>query len=139
MRRVISLVVALVFGVGAGLGSSELWLRARVLPYCQVAENADAYHMRVVRVRAKVHFGRNGMYIAEDCDPAASPASVKFEDGPILGPTYLPDSNRPMQTKTADAIIEGEFDAKFSPGCWGPKFQIIASRIELISSPAFKD
>ena len=140
MRKFISIVVALVFGVGAGLGSSELWLRARVVPYCQVAKNAEAYHMKFIRVKAKVHFEREGMYINEDCDPDEYLAAlVEFEDGPILGPSYLNDrSSRPMQTRTADAIVEGEFDAKASPGCFGPKFRISASKIELISTPVLR-
>jgi hypothetical protein len=95
--------------------------------------------MRSIRVKAKVYFERDGMYIFEECDPdEALAASVEFEDGPILGPTYLNDSNRPMQTKTADAIVEGEFDAKASPGCFGPKFHITASKVELISPRAFR-
>jgi len=139
MRKFISIVVALVFGVGVGLSSSELWLRASVLPYCKVAKDADAYHMRSIRVKAKVHFEREGMYIFEDCDPnEALAASVEFEDGPILGPVYENDSNRPVQTKTAEAIVEGEFDAKASPGCFGPKFHITASKVELISPRAFR-
>src|SRR6185295_66989 len=92
MRKLISIVVALVFGVGVGLSSSELWLRASVLPYCKVAKDADAYHMRSIRVKAKVHFEREGMYISEDCDPnEALAALVEFEDGPILGPIYEND------------------------------------------------
>ena len=141
MRKVISIVAALVFGVGAGLGSSELWSRTRVVPYCKVAKNAEAYHMSFIRVKGKVHFGRNGMMIYEDCDPVeALAASVEFEDGPILGPNVDHDYvneyslySPPRQTKTADAIVEGEFDAKASPGCWGPKFRIVAREVELIS------
>ena len=141
VRKFISIVVALVFGVGAGVSSSELWLRGRVLPYCKVAKNAEAYHMRFVRVKAKVHFGRDGMYIYEDCDPdEALAAWVEYEDGPVLGPNGEPDyvneyslASKPRQIKTADAIAEGEFDAKASPGCWGPKFRIVASEVELIS------
>jgi hypothetical protein len=77
------------------------------------------------------------MSIYEDCDPdEALAALVEFEDGPILGPSYPNDSfGKPRQTKTADAIIEGEFDAKASPGCFGPKFHIRASKVELISPP----
>ena len=139
MRKFIPIFVALVFGVGAGLGSSELWLRARVLPYCKVARNADAYHMKFIRVKAKVHFGREGMFISEDCDPdEALAASVEFEDGPILGPGYPNNPYRSTEIKTADAIIEGEFDAQASTGCWGPKFRIRASQVELIPPRAFR-
>jgi len=128
MRKLIAIVVALTVGVGAGLGSSELWLRARVLPYCKVANNAEAYHMRFVRVKAKVHIHREGMSIYQDCDPVeALAAAVEFEGGnqPVLS-----DSS---QLKTADAIVEGEFDAHYSTGCWGPKFHIMATKVELTS------
>ncbi len=139
MRKFIPIFVALIFGVGAGLGSSELWLRARVLPYCKVAKNADAYHMKFIRVKAKVNFGREGMTIYEDCDPVeALAASVEFEDGPILGPGEPNDPARSTEIKTADAIIEGEFDAQSSTGCWAPKFRIRASKVELISPRAFR-
>jgi hypothetical protein len=135
MRKLISLLVALSVGVGAGLSSSELWVRARVLPYCKVATNAEAYHMKFIRVKAKVYFHRDGMYIHEACDPVESLASsVEFKDGPILGPGNGNDLlSEPRQTKTAEAIVEGEFDAEASLGCWAPKFRIIASKVELIS------
>ena len=140
MRKLIALVVALSVGVGAGLGSSELWTRARVLPYCKVATNAEAYHMKFIRVKAKVYFHRDGMYIYEECDPVeALASSVEFKDGPVLGSNvtgYLDDYallSKPTQTTTAYAIVEGEFDAEASLGCWAPKFRIIASKVELIS------
>jgi hypothetical protein len=141
MRKLIALVAALVFGVGSGLGSSEFWSRTRVQPFCKVAKNADAYHMSFIRVKAKVHFGRNGMMIYEDCDPVEALAAwVEFKDGPVLGPNRDPDYvndyyllSKLGQTKTADAIVEGKFDATASPGSWGPKFRIVASEVELIS------
>ncbi len=74
------------------------------------------------------------MTIYEDCDPVEALASwVEFEDG--NRPGYVNDLllSDPTQTKTADAIVEGEFDAKFSLGCYGPKFRIIASKVELTS------
>lgn len=138
MRKSIPIVVALVFGVAAGLGSSELWVRARALPYCEVARNADAYHMRFVRVKAKLHFGKWGTYIYEDCDPVeALAASVALEDNdqPALGTGYVNElllSGSP-KIMTADAIVEGEFNANATTGCWAPKFRIIASKVELTS------
>lgn len=141
MRKLIAIVAALVFGLGAGLGSYEFWSRTRVLPFCKVAKNAEAYHMSFIRVKGKVHFGRDGMMIYEDCDPVEAQAAwVEFKDGPVLGPNRDPDYvndnllfSKLGQTKTADALVEGEFDARASPGCWGPKFRIVASEVELIS------
>lgn len=138
MQKLIPIVVALIFGVGAGLGSSGLWLRSRVLPYCKVAKNADAYHMKFVRVKAKLHFGNFGTYIYEDCDPVeALAASIILEGGdqPTFGLGYVNEAlvSGAPQIKTADAIVEGEFNAHATPGCWAPKFRIIATKIELTS------
>ena len=45
MRKLILIVVAMIFGLSVGLGSSRLLRRAitPVVPYCQVAKN-DAKH-----------------------------------------------------------------------------------------------
>lgn len=127
MRKLIALVVALSAGIGAGFGSSELWVRARVLPYCKVANNADSYHMRFVRVKAKLYIHKDGTSIYENCDPVeALAAFVEYEGG-------QPAFSGSSQLKTADAIIEGEFNAQYSSGCWGPKFHIMATKIELTS------
>lgn len=138
MRKLISIVVALVVGVSAGLGSSELWFRVRnpVLPYCEVARNADAYHMKFVRVKAKVS-GSGDMYIYESCDPVEALAAwVQFEDRdrpPGGRDVYDLLFSDPTNRKFADAIVEGEFDAKTSLGCYLPKFRIKASKVKLIS------
>lgn len=139
MRKLVPLIVALVIGASVGLGSSELWVRARTLPYCKVANNADSYHMRFVRVKAKLHFGKGGMYIYEDCDPLeALAASVNLGVDPLAsGAGYVNDllvSGESSTVKVADAVIEGEFDAHASTGCWAPKFRITAQKIELLSS-----
>jgi hypothetical protein len=139
MRKLIPITVALVLGAGIGLGSFEVWVHARTLPYCKVANNADSYHMRFVRVKARIHFGTGGVYIYEDCDPVeALAASVELEgDRAASGIGYVNEllvSGGESHVKVADAIIEGEFDAHASPGCWSPKFHIAARKIELISS-----
>ena len=129
----VPVAVALIFGVAVGLASSDLWLRARTLSYCTVADNAEWYHGRVVRVKAKVYFGSGGMRVYEDCDPTeALAASVEIEGPTRIAMRYV--TGQEPQLKVADAIIEGEFDAHASPGCWSPKFHIAATRIQLISS-----
>jgi hypothetical protein len=137
-RKLIFIMVALVFGAAVGLGSSKLWLRARTLPYCKVANNADSYHARFVRVQARIYFDAGGIYVYEDCDPVeALMASVVLDgDQTVSGIGYLNDllvSGGEPKLKVADAILEGEFDAHASPGCWSPKFRLAARKIELIS------
>jgi hypothetical protein len=139
MRRLIPIIVGLILGVSIGLGSSELWLRARTLPYCKVARNAESYHTRFVRVRARLFFGTGGMSVYEDCDPVeALAAGVEFEGNqPAMGIGYVNElllSGSEPRIKVADAIIEGEFDAHRSLGCWGTKFHIAARKIQLVSS-----
>ena len=128
MRKLIPILVALVFGAAVGFGSSELRWRVRTLPYCTLATNAESYHMKNVRVQGRVNFGSHAMYVYEECDPVEALASAVDYDGELpTGGTADP----PL--RVADAIIEGEFDAHYSKGCWGPKFHIAARKIEIIS------
>ena len=138
MRKLILIVVAFIFGTAVGLGSSELWLRARTLPYCTVAKNGESYHMRYVRVRARIFFRTDGMYVYEDCDPVeALAATVELEgEQSATGIGYVDEllvSGTRPQIKVADAVIEGEFNAHASRGCWAPKYRISARKIHLIS------
>jgi hypothetical protein len=95
--------------------------------------------MRFVRVKAKIHFNTGRVYVYEDCDPVeALAASVDLaNDQLVSGNSYMNElllSGESSPVKVADAIIEGEFDAHASTGCWAPKFRIAAQKIELISS-----
>ena len=63
-------------------------------------------------------------------------ASVFLEGGDQrnFGPGSLNQSLATgSQMKMADAIIEGEFNAEASNGCFGPKFSINARNIQLVS------
>jgi hypothetical protein len=78
------------------------------------------------------------MYVYEDCDPVEALAASITLDGEqgSMGIGYVNELllSGPPQLKTADAIIEGDFDAHASRGCWAPKFRITARKIELISA-----
>jgi hypothetical protein len=128
MRKLIPILVALIVGAAIGFGSSELRWHVRTLPYCQLAQNAELYHLREIRVKARVGFGAHRMYIYEDCDPnEALGSAVEYEGDPafpnIADPTL----------RSADAVIDGVFNAHYSMGCWGPKFHIAARKIEVVS------
>ncbi len=135
MRKLIAIVFAAVFGLSAGLGSWTVWVRVPTVPYCTVASNPDWYHERVVRVRARLVFRGTEMSVYEDCDPVeAMMAHVEFaNEGARAGSSWVVYDGVDSTLKTADAIIEGEFNGRYSTGCWGPKYDIAARNIELIS------
>ena len=140
MRKLIAIILAALFGLGAGLGSSNLRLRVATMPYCMVARNAELYHGRFIRVRAKVFLGSGVITVYEDCDPTEALAVYVNFDEASLEPSghwgsLFTDVN--SNTKVADAIIEGQFNARQSTGCYGPKFGINARNVELISE--FRD
>jgi hypothetical protein len=107
------------------------------MPYCQVARNGDWYHNSFIRVKAKLIFGSDGMYVFEDCDPVEALASmVDLQGVEHSGRNYVEEvivTGEKPQIKTADAIIEGWFDGNASTGCWRPKYHIAATKIELVS------
>ena len=139
MRRLLCKLASAVLVFAIGLGNFLPWQSSQTLPYCQVARNSEWYHNRFIRVKARLILGSGGMYVYEDCDPVealASMVELENESGAsarnYVG-EVLVTGDRPT-VKKVDAIIEGHFDGKFSLGCWGPKYHIAASKIELVSA-----
>ncbi|MDX6611853.1 MAG: hypothetical protein QOD75_1039 [Blastocatellia bacterium] len=132
-------VGAALLALGALASTTHFLQRTKALPYCEVARNAERYHGQFVTVRARVILGSEGIYIFEDCDPVSALASlVAFDDNSERRMTrsYVEEIlvvGNPSPAKQADAIIAGRFNGEFSTGCWGPAFQIVATKIELVS------
>lgn len=137
MRKLLAIVLATAFGISAGLGSSTLRRRVYAIPYCLVARNPDWYHGRAVRVKARLIFSGEEMSVFEKCDPVEAliakvqPPDQSSTSGSVWG--ALVYTGVEADLKTAEAIIEGEFNGRFSNGCWGPKYHITARSIELTS------
>lgn len=115
------------------------WRTFGPLLYCDVARNAEQYHDQDLLIKARVIFDESGVYVYEDCDPTEALAAsvVLAGNHPLIGPEYVERllvEGQQTQLKTAEAIIEGRFDAEASPGCWAPKFRIDAKKIKLISA-----
>ena len=144
LRNLVVAAITCAVGYGAyiGLGAVRTVYRRTVgpLPYCQVARNAQSYHNTNIVVRARIFFDDSGVYVYEDCDPVeALAASVVIDDHhPLIGPEYveklLVRSDEERHLKTAEAVIEGRFDAEASPGCWAPKFRIEATSLKVVST-----
>jgi hypothetical protein len=114
------------------------WKTFGALPYCEVARNAEQYHDRDLFIKARVIFDGTHVYVYEDCDPTEALAAsvVLAGNNDLAGPEYVEKllvSGQQTGLKTAEALIEGRFDAKASTGCWIPQFRIDAEKIELIS------
>lgn len=124
--------------VVAGPVRISYWRTFGALPYCQVARNPGWYHNTDILTKARIVFDDSGVYVYEDCDPTeALAASVVIDTNhPLIGPAYVEKLlvvGEKSQLNTAEAVIEGRFNAHASPGCWAPKFRIDAKRIDLVS------
>jgi hypothetical protein len=142
------LIALLTFSVGIGAATAYFLLgktpakesAPQPLPYCEVARNPDLYHGKVIRVRANLSYGSDGMYVVEDCDPVSALASlVELEGSEHTGSkarSYVEEmlmAQTEFQAKKIDVVIVGRFDGEFSPGCWLPKYRIAATSIEQVS------
>ena len=131
--RVACVVIALVLS----WAWSFLWQSPRTLPYCEVARNSERFHNKIVRVKATLFLGSDVVYIYEDCDPVEALASRVDVSGADELDTdgeanqLLVPAQHSLQK--VEAIVEGRFNAKFSRGCYGPKYRIVASEVELLT------
>ena len=134
MKRVIAaIVIASVLSMAVSFFSES----PRTVPYCEVARGGERYHNKIVRVKATLFLGSSYVYIYEDCDQVEALASqvdvsgadeidIDGEANQLLVPVQASFQKVP-------AIVEGRFNAKFSLGCYGPKYRIVASKVELLS------
>lgn len=150
MKRLIKLA-AMVIPLVLGLAWSFLRQSPTTLPYCEVARNAERYHNQLIRVKATLFLGSDSAFIYEDCDPVEALASLVDVSSAIdLDPDsaanqLLVPAQHSLSLQKVDAIVEGRFNAEFSRGCYGPKYRIVASKVELLTpvseatSPWFND
>lgn len=113
------------------------WGTRQTLPYCEVARNGERYHNRIIRVRARLILDSGAMYVFEDCDPVSALASLVQMDGAEASDKRgyvdkLLVEGASVTIKQVDAVIEGRFNAKFSRGCYAPKYKIAATKVELL-------
>ena len=114
------------------------WRGSQTLPYCEVARNGEQYDNQIIRVRARLILSSDAMYIYEDCDPVeALMARVEMHGARVTDKGHyldqLSEDDSDSSPKEFDALIEGRFNAKFSKGCYGPKYHIAATEVELLA------
>lgn len=134
MKRLIAaIVIACVLSMTVSFFSES----PRTVPYCDVTRNGEEYHNKIVRVKATLFLSSESVYIYEDCDPVeALAARVDISGADEIDIDGEADQLKvPAQDslKKVEALVQGRFNAKFSSGCWGPKYRIMASKVELLS------
>jgi hypothetical protein len=138
MRKLSFILILALLALVLGVFAFVLSRSRQPVAYCEVARNAERYHNKIIRVRATLIFSSEAMYIYEDCDPVeALASSVEFDGSDSDTRGYVEQllvQPSDSSLKKVDAIIEGRFDGKFSMGCWGPKYHIALSKVELLTA-----
>jgi hypothetical protein len=148
-RLTVKVIIAVMtFTIGAFAAMSWFFIKRNLvkelsshpLPYCEVARNPERYNGKIIRVRATLSFGSDGMYVVEDCDPISALSSLVELEGSegrsLKAGNYVNEmltDQTEFQIKKIDTIIVGQFDGEYSRGCWAPKYRIAATNIEKVS------
>ncbi len=141
MRKFVCLLVAVstfIFGVGLYF----LWYYFIPVPVslCELARHPDWYNGRIVRVAAPArNFYERTIILDEGCNLEDSWAVVIEREGYLSNPearAFLAPSE--TWIKKADMVVTGRFDKDATPGCYGPKFGIDATEVEVKQPVSFE-
>ena len=149
VKRVAHKILTALVTFAVGVSLSLNWtLPLRSLAYCELARNAERYHGREVRVRARLLGTEtpNGYVIFQlECDDVEALASwVEIAEARVSEPATVELREKMFAPKSEDthreveAVLTGRFDGEFSTGCWGPKFKISEAAIEQVLSVSEK-
>jgi hypothetical protein len=138
MRKLSFTLTVALLALVLGMFAFVLSRSRQTVAYCEVARNAERYHNKTIRVRATLILSSDAIYIYEDCDPVEALASLVEFDGSESDTRGFVEQllvqRSDSSLKKVDAIIEGRFDGEYSLGCWGPKYHIALSKVELLTA-----
>lgn len=120
-------------GLGVDLGRRVL---EEPRPYCTVAREAEKHHRKTVRIKGRLVIDSESLILFESCGPNQFLDTAVHFNGEIPSPfreLITHQSASRFMWQQADVIVEGQFDADYTNGCYGtPKFRIIADKLELL-------
>ena len=128
------------FTVGVGV----TWLSYFFVPVkvslCQLARHPDWYDGKLVRVEAAGSQYYGAVIISDDSCRADDAWAVvmldeSFQASPDLQ-VFLTDSR--SETRKAQVLVTGRFNQNGTRGCYGPRFGIRGSDVELKSPVVFE-
>ena len=138
MRRFTLPIIFAVLTFASGLGVTLLSYRfvPPAISLCELAQHPEWYDQKVVRVEASASGIYEGVVISEDrCEAQDAQAVVmqdeSFKPSPEVE-SFLVSPNR--EVRKARVLVVGRFDQNATMGCFGPRFGIRATSVELKSS-----
>src|SRR5882762_780615 len=137
MRRftLSSFFAVLTFALGVGLTLLSYRFFPPTVSLCELARHPEWYDQAVVRVNASASGIYEGLIISETgCEAEDAWAVVSRDESYTPGPeveSFLISSNR--EIRKADVLLVGRFDRNATMGCFGPRFGIRVTSVELKS------
>ncbi len=135
-RFVLSSICALLtFASGVGVTLLSYRFIIPTISLCELARHPEWYDHKVVRVEAAAEGLYEGIIISEDkCESRDAWAVIIRDDSFTPRPeveSFLVGFNH--EFRKAKIVIVGRFDQNATMGCFGPRFGIRATSLELIS------
>ena len=140
MRKLIALTLSSSLTCTIGVFVSEFRDKCfpRQVSLCMLARNPVAYHQKVVQVRASGavvsrDFDWNQVIVFEaGCAEPDAGAGIEFEESYRPSDEVVAFITSPKrEIRNGKFVVRGQFNMAATNGCYGPKFAIIATRVDL--------
>lgn len=110
--------------------------RIHKVTYCQLNAKPLLYHEKMIRVRA-VLYSTPGLLTSSHCDTATTEETLlaygsSFRASPELQKwlAELQNFKTERNFKMAEVQVVGKFDAKWTLGCFAPRYRLIVEKLE---------
>ena len=137
MRRFIfsGALAATTYVLGVGLTLLSYQFSPPAVSLCQLARHPEWYDQKVVKVEAPATGIYEGVLIGDaNCGAEGAAAVIMVDESYKPNPEVEAFLAGPTPSiRKADIVAVGRFDKEATMGCFGPRFGIHATRVELKS------
>lgn len=141
MRRFIlsSFFAILTFAVGVSVSFITYLFVPATVSLCQLARNPGWYNGKLVRVEASAMEIYGAVTIWDESCKGIGAGAVVMEDESFQPSAEVASFLSPtLMGREAEVLVIGRFDQNATMGCFGPRFGIHTSSIELRSPVRFE-
>ena len=146
MKRLLGRLTLALITFAVGVSIALIWKANRALSLCELNANPHSFAGKTIRFRGLTQRMPAIILAGSACDNEEGAwVSVEFDSRelaklPLDVPAARTSGNYLKSIHLTDAVIIGELDPHFGPGCFGPKYHVKNARIErILSSHEFVD